>query len=373
MRKRKLNTSVKPFITFGKPDITEAEEKAVLEVIRSGWLSTGKKVKEFEEAFAHAVGVDEAVAVSSCTDGLILSLIAAGVGYGHEVITSPLTFAATANAIIAVGAKPVFVDVMPYGGMNPKNIEEFITHKTRAILPVHYTGQVCDMTSIIKIAKQYNLWVVEDCAHMFGGDYKPKGDFASYSFYPTKNITSGEGGMVVTKVAKDAELIRILSMQGLSAGSHERYGTKKPGSYSVIAPGRKSNMSDLHAAIGLTQVKRWPEIKEKRDIVWNVYEKQSWPRPKGHSHHLFTIWNEHREDLRDFLHKKGIGTGIHFSPLHLEPGFNFLGYKHGDFPEAEKIGKGTLSLPVSSTMSKEDAEYVWESVQSYRGTAWNYK
>lgn len=373
MKRQKVSTSVKPFIVFGKPDISELEETAVLEVLRSGWLSTGKKVKEFEEAFAHFIGVDEAAAVSSCTDGLILSLVSAGVGFGHEVITTPMTFAATANAIIAVGAKPVFVDVLPYGGIDPTKISEAITHKTRAIIPVHYTGQVCDMNSILRIAKQFNLWVIEDCAHMFGGDYKPKGDFASYSFYPTKNITSGEGGMVVTKVSKDLDKIRILSSQGLSAGSHERYGTKKPSFYSVMAPGRKSNMSDLHAAIGLTQIKRWPEIKEKRDAIWSIYEKEHWPRPKGHSHHLFTIWSENREDLRDHLYKNGIGTGIHFNPLHLEPGYEFLGYHRGDFYEAEKIGKGTLTLPISSTMSVEDAEFVLETVKSYRGVPWNCK
>lgn len=359
------NKTVKNFIVFGKPDITEAEKNAVSQVLESGWLSTGKKVKEFEEEFSKYIGADNSVAVSSCTDGLILSLLAAGVGHGHEVITSPLTFAATANAIIAVGAKPVFVDVLPHGCIDVSMIEKLVNHKTRAIIPVHYTGQVCDMSQLLKVARSFNLWVIEDCAHMFGSDYKPKGDYASYSFYPTKNITSGEGGMVVCKNPHDADLVRILSMQGLSQGAHERYGSKKPGSYSIIAPGRKSNMSDIHASIGLTQLRRWTELKAKRDIVWDVYEKEHWKRPLGHSHHLFTIWSDHRDDLREFLYQKGIGTGIHFNPLHLEPGFEFLGYRRGDFPEAERIGGTTLSLPVSSTMSKEDAEYVWETYKSY--------
>lgn len=362
----------KNFIVFGKPDISQAEKSAVIDVLESGWLSTGKKVKEFENEFAKFLTVESAVAVSSCTDGLILSLLAAGVGHGHEVITSPLTFAATANAIIAVGAKPVFVDVLSHGCIDVSKIEQAITNNTRAIIPVHYTGQSCDMAQIMKIAKNRNLWVVEDCAHMFGGDYKPKGDYAVYSFYPTKNITSGEGGMVVCKNSLDADLVRILSMQGLSQGAHERYGSKRPGAYSVICPGRKSNMSDLHAAIGLAQLKRWPELKAKRDVVWDVYEKEHWKRGPVHSRHLFTVWNEKRDDLRDFLYHKGIGTGIHFNPLHLEPAYEMFGHKRGDFPEAERIGRMTLSLPVSSAMSKEAAEFVWESYKSYRGDKeWN--
>lgn len=366
-------SSLAKFLVFGKPDIGKAEKDSVMEVLESGWLSTGKKVRAFEEEFAKFIGVDDAVAVSSCTDGLILSLLSAGVGYGHEVITTSLTFVATANAILAVGAKPVFVDVLPHGNIDPRKIEEAITHRTRAIIPVHYTGQLCDMGHIMKLAKKWNLWVIEDAAHMFGADYKPKGDYTCYSFYPTKNITSGEGGMVLAKNKKDSEMVRILSMQGLSAGAHERYGLKKPGFYSVIAPGRKCNMSDIHAAIGLAQLRRWPELKEKRDAVWDIYERESWVRPKEHSRHLFTLWHEHREDLRDFLHKKGIGTGVHFNPVHLEPGYEFLEYKKGSLPETERIGRTTLSLPLSATMTKEDAEYVIESLKSYREDSWNQK
>lgn len=363
-------TLVKPYIVFGKPDISQMEKDAVMEVLDSGWLSTGKKVLEFENEFAKFIGSYHTAAVSSCTDGLILSLLACGVGYGHEVITTPITFAATVNAILAVGAKPVFVDVLPHGNIDPGKIEEVITNKTRAIITVHYTGQVCDMDRILKVAKEYTLWVVEDCAHMFGSSYVPKGDFACYSFYPTKNITTAEGGMVVSKNAKDIDAIRVLSMQGLSAGAHERYGSKAPKTYSVMYPGRKSNMTDINAAIGLCQLKRWPELKAKRDAVWEVYEREHWKRPLNHSHHLFTIWNEKRDELRAHLHQKGVGTGIHFNALHLEPGYQLLGYKKGDFKEAEKLGRMTLSLPVSSTMTKEDAEYVWQAVKSFRGGQW---
>lgn len=361
-----VSSQNKSFIVFGKPDISDMEKQAVLEVLNSGWLSTGKKVREFEDSFSDFIG-GTSVAVSSCTDGLILSLLACGIGDGHEVITTPLTFAATVNSILAVGAKPVFVDVLSNGCIDPFEIEKAITNRTRAIMPVHYTGQPCDMVQIVKVARENNLWVIEDCAHMFGSTYKTKGDFGCYSFYPTKNITSGEGGMVVCKSSKDADIIRILSMQGLSAGAHERYGAIKPKTYSVMFPGRKSNMTDINAAIGLTQLKRWPEIKAKRDIVWNIYEQEHWKRGHSHSHHLFTVYSRKRDDLREFMHSKGIGTGIHFNPLHLEPGFRFLGHKRGDFPEAESIGGMTLSLPVSSTMTKDDAEYVWDVFKSYRG------
>lgn len=368
MKKQKMKTTPinKQFITFGKPDIGQDEKDAVLSVLDSGWLSTGKKVIEFEYEFSKFIGCKNSVAVSSCTDGLILSLLCSGIGYGHEVITSPLTFVATVNAIIAVGAKPVFADVLPNGCIDTESIEQVVTHKTRAIIPVHYTGQPCDMNKIMRLSKNLNLWVIEDCAHMFGSYYVPLGDFACYSFYPTKNITAGEGGMVITKDDKDADMVRIISMQGLSAGAHARYGSDKPKTYQVLAPGRKSNMSDIHAAIGLSQLKRWPEIKEKRDVVWNVYESASYKRTSDHSRHLFTVLSDRRDDLRAFLFDKGIGTGIHFNPIHLEPGYDFLGYKKGHFPQAERIGSMTLSLPVSSTMTKEDAEYVLDCYKVFR-------
>ena len=366
-----LTTAVaeKPFLVFGKPDIGEAEKAEVLEVLGSGWLSTGQKVAAFEEEFQRYMGRGHAVAVSSCTDGLILSLVAAKVRPGDEVITTPLTFAATVNAILAVGAVPVFVDVTESGHIDPEQIEEVITDRTAAILPVHYTGSACDMGAILDVAKWDNLPIIEDAAHAFGGTYPKEktrignlGDFACFSFYPTKNITCGEGGMVVVHDEAHAHSLRTMSRQGLSAGAHARYSSGPILPYHVAVPGRKANMSDLHAAVGLAQIRRWDEIKERRGIVWEIYETAFGKKEEGHSQHLFTISSGLRDRLRDSLNRAGIGTGIHFRPLHLEPAYSFLRYREGDFPVAEGIGRKTLSLPVSPTMTADDARRVVSAV-----------
>lgn len=362
-----------PFIVFGKPDIGQDEKDAVMSVLESGWLSTGRMVESFEEEFQRYLGEGFPVAVSSCTDGLILSLIAAGVSHGDHVITTPLTFAATANAIKAVGAIPVFVDTTPQGQIDPENIRGAITPLTRAIIPVHYTGAACDMVKIMSIARANNIPVIEDAAHGFGGFHvkqKKKigtfGDYAVFSFYPTKNITSGEGGMVVCRNSPSATLIRTLSMQGLSTGAHRRYSQTGVKSYRVLAPGRKSNMSDIHAAIGITQLRRWPELRLTRFTVWKMYEDAFGKKEDGHSQHLFTIREPRRQEFRQFLYDEGIGTGIHFNPLHFEPGFASLGYEVGDFPNAEEIGLSTVSLPVSSTMTAEDAQRVIDAVHRFK-------
>lgn len=366
----------RPFIVFGKPDVGEAEKKAVNEVIDSGWLSTGIKCTEFEDEFKKFIGCNHAVAVSSCTEGIILALLSCWIGHGDEVITSPLTFAATVNAIIAVGARPVFVDVTPSGHLNPDLIEQAITKKTKAIIPVHYTGAACEMFKIKNIAEKNGLKLIEDAAHSFVGHYVRDsfawvqgtiGDFGCFSFYPTKNVTCGEGGMIVMKESHHEVRTRLLSMQGLSAGSHRRYGKDYASSYQVVIPGRKSNLSDIHAAIGLAQIKRWPELREKRNFIWQVYEDAFGSKGPGHSQHLFTIEHENRDGLRQHLHEQGIGTGIHFNPLHLEPAYSYLGHKKGAFPIAERIGQRTISLPVSSTMVTQDAVEVVDAVKQYKG------
>jgi dTDP-4-amino-4,6-dideoxygalactose transaminase len=374
----------KPFIVFGKPSIGEAEKDAVREVLESGWLSTGSKVKEFETEFEGHMGGGFAVAVSSCTEALTISLLACGVEPGDEVITTPLTFVATVNAILALGAKPVFVDVRPDGQIDPEKIERAITKRTLAIVPVHYTGAPAPLRELRSIALTAGLKIVEDAAHGFGGHHmgsqsvpvggtkgfyveqNPKigtlGDFSCFSFYPTKNITSGEGGMVFTHDPQMAALVRTISQQGLSSGAHKRYGATEPMPYRAVLPGRKANMSDVHAAIGLAQIRRWPELKAQRAVVWSGYEAAFGGKEQGHSQHLFTLTNPRRDEMRRRLFEKGIGTGIHFSPVHLEPGFSFLGHKSGSFPQAEAIGHTTYSLPVSATMTTEDADRVVEAV-----------
>lgn len=375
----------KSFIVFGKPAISVAEQEAVREVLESGWLSTGEKAKAFEKAFEVYQGTGHAVAVSSCTDGLICALLASSVAPGDEVITTPLTFVATVNAIIAVGAKPVFVDVRPDGQMDPEKVRAAITRRTMAIVPVHYTGAPAPVSELRPLADKYDLKIIEDAAHGFGGfhpgpvprpsgqrtkgfhvEQDPKigtlGDFAVFSFYPTKNITCGEGGMVVAPDPAAAALVRTIAQQGLSSGSYKRYGDTAPMPYRVMLPGRKANLSDVHAAIGLAQIRRWPELKNRRAVVWGIYEAAFGGKEPGHSQHLFTLSHPRRDEMRRRLYEKGVGTGVHFTPVHLEPGFAFMGHRPGSFPQAEAIGSTTFSLPVSATMTEDDANRVVEAV-----------
>lgn len=368
--------NIKPII-FGQPDISEAEITAVTDVLKSKWLSSGPVVQDFEEQFAKYLGHGVfAVAVSSCTQGLELSLMAMDIGPGDKVIVPTMTFCATVNAILGVGAEPVFIDSTVTGHLNPYMLEEKITQDVVAIVPVHYTGGPCQISEIMAIAKKYNLKVIEDAAHAFGGwgvgeDRAPSvlfplgtiGDAGCFSFYSTKNITCGEGGMVVTKDKMTAEAIRIMANQGQTDGA---WGCQKGAKgRKVITIGRKGNLSDIHASIGLAQLNRWEEIKFKRKMIWDVYEGYFGKKSPGHSMHLFTITTKERDRLRKFLHKEGIGTGIHFNPLHLEPGYKFLGYKKGDFPVAECLGKSVISLPVSSTMAVSDAEFVVEKINEF--------
>jgi len=374
------------FLVFGKPDIGEYEIDAVAAVMRSGWLSTGPKVSEFEKAFEEFLGSGYAVALSSCTEALRLALAVSNAGCGDEVITSPMTFAATANAIIANDSTPVFVDVTPSGHMDPWQIEQKITDKTRAIIPVHYAGASAELNSIHEIADRRGITVIEDAAHSFDGWYvEPMKDnlpglrhkigtvspFTCFSFYPTKNITCGEGGMVVCRNKDLAERIKTLSMQGLSSGSWRRYGSGPITNYEVSYAGYKGNMTDISASIGLAQLKRWPEMKAKREAIWTIYEDAFGLKEPGHSKHLFTIRSPKRDHLRQHLHDRGIGTGIQFKALHLEPAYAFLKYKRGDFPKAERLGEETLSLPVSSTMSLEDAKRVVAAVKEFKESTGN--
>lgn len=367
--KQDASTTVieRPYIVFNKPDISSIEQDAVKEVLDSGWLSSGKVVKQFESEFEKFLGSGFAVAVSSCTDALLIALKVLSVGQNMEVITTPLTFAATINAILLAGATPKFVDVDTNGNMDPEHIRFAITNKTRAILPVHLYGACCDMARIVSAAQSFDCKVIDDCAHAFGGSYIGPGytkkigtlaDISCFSFYPNKNITCGEGGMIVTKRADLAERMRTISFQGLNTGAWKRYGSGAPSDYEVVHEGIKGNMSDVHAAIGLSQLRRWSDLKERRSKVWSIYEQAFGPKEVGHAQNIFTIRIKNRDEFRRKLHEEGIGTGVHYRPLHLEPGFKFLGYKEGNLPMAEKIGAETVSLPVSSTMTEDDAHRV---------------
>jgi dTDP-4-amino-4,6-dideoxygalactose transaminase len=369
------------FIVFGKPDIGEAEEQAVLKVMRSGWLGTGKVSRKFEEKFSEIMDGGYSVAISSCTMGLQLALRVCGLGDKKEVITSPLTFSATVNAIIREGAKPVFADVDERGCLDPDRVKLSITKDTHGVLPVHYTGSPVDMASLMMLANHYDLKVIEDAAHAFGGDFITKshddkiaapkklgtiGDYGVFSFYSTKNITCVEGGMVITKYGDMAERIRALSNQGQTSGAWNRYLSGPIHPYEVIHDGYKGNLPDILAAIGLTQLERWDELKAKRAKIWKIYEDNFGLKDQGHSQHLYTIRVKNRDHFRQKLWELGIGTGVHYTALHLEPAFKYMGYKIGDFPMAEKIGQETVSLPISTTMTEDDAFRVVKSVKLIR-------
>jgi dTDP-4-amino-4,6-dideoxygalactose transaminase len=368
-------------IIFGKPDISQAEIEGVLAVLRSGWIGTGRVAKKFEEEFAEFMGGGYAVAVSSCTMGLQLALRASNLGHGKEVLVSPLTFAATVNAIIREGATPVFVDVDERGCLDPDKIRDKMTDKTQGVIAVHYTGSAVNMGRLAQAAESFGLKVIEDAAHGFGGEYiarsysdKPAmprklgtiGDYGVFSFYATKNITCGDGGMIVTRYGDMAERIRILANQGQTANAWRRQQTG-PGHPNEIAfDGYKGTLPDLLAAVGLAQLRRWEELKAKRAKIWAIYENAFGLKEQGHSQHLYTIRVRNRDHFRFKLWEMGISTGIHYNPLHLEPGYKYLGYKKGDCPLAEKIGAETVSLPISTTMTEEDAERVVKAVKMIR-------
>lgn len=362
----------KKFIGFGAPDIGSKEESAVLDVMRSGWLGTGRHTEVFESAFAEHLDVPEErlVAVSSCTMGLMLALKAEGIGHGDEVITSPLTFVATVNAIRAVGAWPVFVDVDSSGCLDSSKILDVVSDRTKAIIPVHLHGQPCDMNAILAIAGKCKLVVIEDAAHAFGGDYfgQPLGTLGHYgvfSFYPTKNITTGDGGMVYARHDLRADEIRVLASQGLSKGAWKRYGEEEPQDYHVEMFGYKASMTDLNAAIGLAQLNRWPEIQQKRDWLFKRYEKAFGRKGEGHSQHIYALKVHERDEFRKKLYQEGVGTGIHYNPLHLEP-FLSASFVKGVYPKAELFGAETLSLPLSSTMTSDEIEAVIHRVFSLK-------
>ncbi len=357
-----MTVATDKFIVFNQPDLGEEEMSAVMDVIRSGWIGTGKVAHQFEEEFADVMGGGYAVAVSSCTMGLQLSLNTVHMGMNSKVITTPLTFAATLNAILHSKAWPILVDVDKHGCMDMEKANTQTDYLTKAIIPVHFSGTPCDISKL-----KGGVTVIEDCAHAFGSLFGRSGDIKVFSFYPNKNITCGEGGMVLTKDKAVADEIRILSAQGLSQGAWARFGTGPIKKYAVEQIGFKGNMPDILAAIGLVQLRRWPELRQKRLKVWRVYEKAFGRIHPGHSTHFYPIQVPFRDQVRQKLYSKGIGTGIHYKPLHLEPAYQFLGYKKGSFPNAEKWGEQELSLPVSPTMTEDDALRVVHEVQKMTG------
>jgi perosamine synthetase len=373
------------FLPFALPDITDTEKRAVLDTLGSSWITTGPRTKDFEARFAAAVGAKHAIALNSCTAALHLALEAVGVKAGDEVIVPTLTFAASAEVIRYLDAKPVLVDVLPGDHtMDPVAVEGAITPRTRAIMPVHFGGQACDMEPILEIARARKIPVIEDAAHAFPTYYKGKivgsiGDITCFSFYATKTITTGEGGMAVTDNGEWAERMRIMSLHGISKDAWKRYTAEGNWYYEIIAPGYKYNMTDIAAALGLVQLSRAQEMLEKRRAIARSYTEAFKDHPAielldvrdfdSHAWHLYVIklrdgvLSIDRNRFIEELKQKGIGTSVHFIPLHIHPYYrDTYGYQPGDFPVALDCYRRSISLPIYSKMSMADVNRVIDAV-----------
>ncbi|MEG0370972.1 MAG: DegT/DnrJ/EryC1/StrS family aminotransferase [Clostridium sp.] len=373
------------FLPYALPFIEEEEINEVIDTLRSNWLSKGPKTIEFEKRFAKYVGAKHAIAMNSCTAALHIALIANNIGEGDEVITTPLTFAASANTIIHTGATPVFADIDEKTMcIDPERIEEKITSKTRAIVPVHYAGQSCDLDRINEIAKKHNLLVLEDAAHAVYTTHKGEmigsiGDTTSFSFYATKNICTGEGGMLTTNNDEIAEKARIMSLHGMSKNAWNRFGKGGSWSYDILYPGYKYNMTDMQASLGLCQLNKIQSMqdirKEYADIYNDAFGKlQEIITPceiegNRHAWHLYVIRIKEemltidRNKFIDCLADENIGTSVHYTPVHLHPYYEEkFGYKYGDFPIAEKVFESMISIPLYPSMKKQDLEDVINAV-----------
>jgi len=369
------------FLVFGSPKIEEDEIQEVVACLRSGWISTGPRVGKFQEMFRQYIGTKHALALNSCTAGLHLAMLAAGMGPGDEVITTPLTFAATANAIVHTGAHPVFADIeLPSMNIDPVQIEKKITPKTKAILPVHLCGRPCNMQRILEIAQAHNLVVIEDAAHAIEAVYHGKkigslGDLGVFSFYVTKNLVTGEGGMITTDNDAYAEKIEIYGLHGMSRGAWKRYSDEGFKHYQIVFPGFKYNMMDLQAALGIHQLKRIQTYLKRREEIWARYDAAfanlpvilpAPPEPDTiHARHLYTplvrleAMRIDRDRIQQELHRLNIGTGIHFISLHLHPYYrDTYGYQPDDFPNARYVSERTLSLPLSAKLTDDDVHDV---------------
>ena len=376
------------FIYFYRPWIGEEEEDAVIDCLRSGWLTTGPKTRIFEKSFQEYVKANNALAVSSGTAAIHLSLIAAGVQEGSEVITTPFTFAATSNEILHTGGKPVFVDVDQCTmNIDVAQIEDKITSRTKAILPVHMAGRPCEMDAIKKLADKYGLFVIEDAAHALSAKYKGKpvgtiGDFSCFSFYVTKNITTAEGGMLTTNSGEYAEKLRIMSLHGMTKDAWKRYGREAVEDYQIVSEGYKYNLSDLQSVLGIQQLKRIPFFQERRKRLWNLYNTGLSNMPeleipediheKGteHARHLYMVTINtaklqiSRDQMMHELRAKGIGTSVHFKALHLHKYYKKLfKYKDRDFPVSEMLSKSVLSLPLYPKMEDADVKRVVRAIK----------
>ena len=384
----------KTFLPFAQPLISEDAIAEVSDSLRNGWITTGPKTKRFEDTFREYIGTSHALAVNSCTAGLHIALTALGVGPGDEVIVPTFTFCSTANVVVHLGARPVLVDVGDDFNVTPEAIEQAITKKTKAIIPVHFAGQACDLEGIYEVAVKYKLPVVEDAAHAVGAAYnglkvgsdelqasrENSQSVTVFSFYAIKNLTTGEGGMITTADDDLADRMRLLSLHGMSRDAWKRYTSAGSWYYEVVVPGYKCNMTDIQSAIGLHQLERLNDFIAVRNRYASLYDEAFSELPeidvpithrdRFHAFHLYVIrlvldqLSIDRAQFIEELRALNIGSSVHFIPVHLHPWYQTTyGYSRGDLPVAERIFDRIISIPLYPKMNEDDLQDVVEAVR----------
>ena len=376
----------KEFLPLTRPWIGEEEKREVMDTLDGVWLSRGPKVSRFEEDFAVYTGANHAIAVSSCTAALHVSIVAAGVKEGDEVITTPVTFPATTNAILYERATPILVDVdRRTFNIDPRGIETRITSRTKAIIPVHMAGQPCDMDEILDIARRHSLIVIEDAAHAVGAKYGDQhagtiGDAGCFSFYASKNLVTGDGGMITARNEEFAAFARVISLHGMSTTAWKRYSKEGTSHWDLVYPGFKYNMTDIEASLGIHQLRKIEEITRRRGVWAARYDELLADIPeialpfrtpgRRHANHLYIITLDvdrlkvTRDQFMEMLKAENIGCGIHFVAVHMQPYYRKrFGYKPQDYPNAAWLSARILSLPMFPQMTEDDVQDVARSVR----------
>jgi dTDP-4-amino-4,6-dideoxygalactose transaminase len=387
-RMRALKSMNHEFLPFSKPTINQEAIDEVVACLQSGWITTGPRVAQFTENLKEYLDAPYVLPLLSATAGLHLTLLAMDIAPGDEVITTPLTFAATLNTIVLAGAKPVLVDIDPNTlNMDLNQLEDVITDKTRIIMPVHFAGLPVEMNTLYRLANQHGLRVIEDAAHAIGTEFNGKrigsvGDTQVFSFHPNKNITTGEGGCIATRDDVLAKRISLLRFHGMDREAWNRFGKSGNQDYEIVIPGYKYNMMDIQAALGLHQLRQLDDFIKRRTELAERYQEAlaDWPQwklpgkpayPHRHAWHLYTplineqAANMNRDEFMSKMKEKNIGTGLHYRAVHLYPYYrNQLGFKAGDFPYAEDVGNRIVSLPLFPTMTDADHDRVLDVMYS---------
>ncbi len=371
------------YIPYGRQSINEDDIKAVEEVLKSDFLTTGPKIAEFERKFADYVGAKYAVAVSNGTAALHIACMAAGIGKGDEVITTPITFAASANCALYCGATPVFADIDPVTyNISPESVESHVTERTKAIIPVHYTGQACDMDAIHKIADRYNLIVIEDAAHAVGAEYKGKkigslSDMTEFSFHPVKHITCGEGGIVTTNREDLYEKLKLFRTHGITREEKFLHKVDGPWYYEQIDLGYNYRITDIQAALGISQLGRIDKFLEKRKKIAAKYDEAfkdfdgiEIPKQAEYSnsaYHLYVIKVDKsiRKALFEYLRANNIGVNVHYIPVYTFPYYREHGYENVKCENAEKLYESIISIPIYYDLSDEEQDYVIDKIKEF--------